>query len=64
MGNHEFDERAVEPMRMQNGGCHPVDGCRRQHVRRSGFHFLGADALDEATGKPSFRPMGSRRTTA
>ncbi len=26
-GNHEFDEGWQELLRMQNGGCHPVDGC-------------------------------------
>jgi 5'-nucleotidase len=28
VGNHEFDEGIDELMRMQNGGCHPVDGCQ------------------------------------
>jgi len=27
VGNHEFDEGFVELLRMQKGGCHPVDGC-------------------------------------
>ena len=27
VGNHEFDEGADELLRMQNGGCHPQDGC-------------------------------------
>ena len=27
VGNHEFDEGWNELLRMQNGGCHPVDGC-------------------------------------
>ncbi len=27
VGNHEFDEGIDELLRMQNGGCHPVDGC-------------------------------------
>lgn len=26
-GNHEYDEGWHELLRMQNGGCHPVDGC-------------------------------------
>ena len=35
VGNHEFDEGKGELLRMQNGGCHPVDGCRGpQHIRR------------------------------
>ncbi|QSQ17685.1 bifunctional metallophosphatase/5'-nucleotidase [Myxococcus landrumensis] len=27
VGNHEFDEGSAELLRMQSGGCHPVDGC-------------------------------------
>lgn len=27
VGNHEFDEGLTELLRMQKGGCHPVDGC-------------------------------------
>src|ERR687897_3115186 len=27
VGNHEFDEGVDELLRMQYGGCHPVDGC-------------------------------------
>src|SRR5262249_25166019 len=27
VGNHEFDEGSSELLRMQYGGCHPVDGC-------------------------------------
>ena len=26
VGNHEFDEGIAELKRMQEGGCHPVDG--------------------------------------
>jgi 5'-nucleotidase len=37
VGNHEFDEGATELARMQNGGCHPVDGCL------DGDDFAGAD---------------------
>ncbi len=28
VGNHEFDEGAAELLRMQDGGCHPTDGCQ------------------------------------
>jgi 5'-nucleotidase len=39
VGNHEFDEGVTELLRMQNGGCHPVDGSlptwsTRPRVRR------------------------------
>jgi 5'-nucleotidase len=38
VGNHEFDEGWHELLRMQRGGCHPVDGCY------SGVpEFTGAD---------------------
>ncbi len=36
VGNHEFDEGFVELLRMQKGGCHPVDGCL------DGDNFAGA----------------------
>ena len=36
VGNHEFDEGVPELLRMQNGGCHPVDGCQ------DGDGFAGA----------------------
>ena len=36
VGNHEFDEGSAELLRMQNGGCHPVDGCQ------DGDGFAGA----------------------
>ena len=36
VGNHEFDEGVQELLRMQNGGCHPVDGCQ------DGTPFAGA----------------------
>ena len=28
VGNHEFDEGVTELLRMQRGGCHPIDGCQ------------------------------------
>jgi 5'-nucleotidase len=37
VGNHEFDEGYQELLRMQNGGCHPVEGCQ------DGDGFAGAD---------------------
>ena len=37
VGNHEFDEGVSELLRLQNGGCHPVDGCL------DGDGFTGAD---------------------
>lgn len=37
VGNHEFDEGWQELRRMQEGGCHPVDGCKGPRP------FAGAD---------------------
>ncbi|HEY3427255.1 MAG TPA: metallophosphoesterase, partial [Acidimicrobiia bacterium] len=37
VGNHEFDEGPAELLRMQEGGCHPVDMCL------DGDGFAGAD---------------------
>ena len=37
VGNHEFDEGWAELLRMQDGGCHPVDGCL------DGDDFAGAN---------------------
>src|SRR5665213_2404389 len=32
VGNHEFDKGVPELLRLQKGGCHPVDGCTGGHV--------------------------------
>ena len=39
VGNHEFDEGTTELLRMQNGGCHPVDGCYFQDAPYKGANF-------------------------
>ncbi len=56
VGNHEFDEGKDELLRMQNGGCHPVDQCYRPDHRFEGakFHYLAASTIDKATGKTVF----------
>ena len=58
VGNHEFDEGITELQRMQNGGCHPVDGCFQQDatgndVRYPGaeFQYLAANVVNTKTGK-------------
>jgi 5'-nucleotidase len=55
VGNHEFDEGKDELLRMQNGGCHPVDQCQGPH-RFAGakFHYLAASTIDKSTGRPIF----------
>ena len=46
VGNHEFDEGAAELLRMQQGGCHPVDGCLDgDSFDGADFQFLAANVL-------------------
>src|SRR6201988_5260951 len=53
VGNHEFDEGKDELLRMQNGGCHPVDKCQGPHpFAGARFHYLAASTVEKATGKP------------
>src|ERR1700676_4414310 len=61
VGNHEFDEGKDELLRMQNGGCHPVDKCQGAHpVSRAKFHYLAASTFDKNTGKTVFPPYEIR----
>jgi 5'-nucleotidase len=55
VGNHEFDEGKDELLRMQNGGCHPVDHCLGPHpFAGAKFHYLAASTVDKGTGKTVF----------
>ncbi|MEU3659123.1 bifunctional metallophosphatase/5'-nucleotidase [Streptomyces sp. NPDC032940] len=57
VGNHEFDEGARELARLQNGGCHPTDGCPTdQEFEGADFPYLAANVLDEKTRKPILKP--------
>ncbi|MFE6152426.1 bifunctional metallophosphatase/5'-nucleotidase [Streptomyces sp. NPDC057889] len=58
VGNHEFDEGATELARMQNGGCHPKDGCFEDGRKFKGadYPYLAANVTDEKTGKPILAP--------
>ncbi|MFD6172835.1 bifunctional metallophosphatase/5'-nucleotidase [Streptomyces coeruleorubidus] len=57
VGNHEFDEGAKELARLQNGGCHPKDGCYSdQKFQGADFPYLAANVLDEKTKKPILKP--------
>ncbi|MBR0827249.1 bifunctional metallophosphatase/5'-nucleotidase [Bradyrhizobium manausense] len=60
-GNHEFDEGKAELLRMQNGGCHPVDGCQGPHpFTGAKFHYLAASTIETATGKSVLPPYEIR----
>ena len=55
VGNHEFDEGKDELLRMQNGGCHPIDKCQGPHpFAGAKFHYLAASTVETATGKTVF----------
>jgi 5'-nucleotidase len=61
VGNHEFDEGAAELLRMQNGGCHPADGCQGPHgFEGARFHYLAASTVDTRTGKTILPPYEIR----
>ena len=55
VGNHEFDEGVDELLRIQNGGCHPTDGCDTGHTYQGAdFQFLAANVVYKDTGEPIF----------
>ncbi|MFB7938617.1 bifunctional metallophosphatase/5'-nucleotidase [Streptomyces sp. NPDC056049] len=58
VGNHEFDEGARELSRIQNGGCHPTEGCYEKGKRFKGakFPYLTANVTDEKSGRPLLDP--------
>ena len=59
VGNHEFDEGAAELLRMQRGGCHPVDGCADgTPFGGAKFKYLSANAFKTSTGLPLMQPFG------
>jgi 5'-nucleotidase len=61
VGNHEFDEGKTELLRMQNGGCHPQDGCQGPHpFTGAKFHYLAASTIETATGKSILPPYEIR----
>ena len=62
VGNHEFDEGKDELLRMQIGGCHPVDQCQGPH-RFAGakFRYLAASTFEKSSGKTVFPPYEIRR---
>lgn len=58
VGNHEFDEGITELLRMQDGGCHPVDGCYFPDNPYAGadFQWLAANVVNEDTGETPLPP--------
>ncbi|MFF0791484.1 bifunctional metallophosphatase/5'-nucleotidase [Streptomyces spiralis] len=58
VGNHEFDEGKDELLRLQNGGCHPLDGCYETGRTFEGadYPILSANVIDEKTGRTLLQP--------
>ena len=57
VGNHEFDEGVDELLRMQYGGCHPVDGCfGGDGFAGAEFDFLAANVAYKDSGETIFAP--------
>jgi 5'-nucleotidase len=57
VGNHEFDEGVDELLRMQEGGCHPVDGCGDgDGFDGAEFQFLAANVKYKSNGETIFPP--------
>jgi len=58
VGNHEFDEGAAELTRMQEGGCHPVEGCfAGDGFEGADFQFLAANVTYKDTSETIFPPF-------
>ena len=58
LGNHELDEGYDELLRLQRGGCHPVDGCQfRSTFEGADFPVLGANVYLKRSGLPALLPF-------
>lgn len=58
VGNHELDEGYDELLRLQRGGCHPVDGCQFDDpFTGMDFPVLGANVYLKRSGLPALRPF-------
>ncbi|MEV4757373.1 bifunctional metallophosphatase/5'-nucleotidase [Micromonospora sp. NPDC049559] len=61
VGNHEFDEGVAELLRLDRGGCHPVDGCQDgDGFRGARFSYLAANTVSRTTGLPVLPPVDIR----
>ena len=69
VGNHEFDKGSAELLRIQRGGCHPVEGCTAAPYALAGggeddeypgadFQYLSSNVVVNATGRTLFPAFG------
>ena len=56
VGNHEFDEGVTELLRMQNGGCGPVDSCQAHEFEGAEFQYLAANVFYMGTDETILPP--------
>jgi 5'-nucleotidase len=72
VGNHEFDKGSAELLRIQNGGCKPVDGCTAApYALTNGgttntypgadFQYLSANVVRNDTGQTLFPAYGIKQ---
>lgn len=62
VGNHEFDLGAAELLRRQQGGCHPVEGCKGPTpFRGASFQYLAASTIVESSGQTLLPPYAVKR---
>jgi 5'-nucleotidase len=75
VGNHEFDKGKDELLRIQNGGCHPTEGCTAApYALPNGgttdvypgadFQYLSANVVVDATGKTLFPAFATKTFTS
>jgi 5'-nucleotidase len=58
VGNHEFDEGVTELKRLQQGGCHPTDGCQDgDGFDGARYRYLAANVVDKKTRLPILSPV-------
>lgn len=58
VGNHEFDEGVTELKRLQQGGCHPTDGCQDgDGFDGARYRYLAANVVDKKTKIPVLSPV-------
>ncbi|MFJ6198462.1 bifunctional metallophosphatase/5'-nucleotidase [Micromonospora sp. NPDC092111] len=61
VGNHEFDEGVDELLRINRGGCHPVDGCQDgDGFAGAKFTYLAANTINKKTKLPILPPIDVR----